>query len=204
MAGAGRSWLEMSRCLTDQIEPRIHEKRRVLKTPYSEVFQVTAEFANATKTYFVNECGARAGLLVMDEGRVLLTRQYRLLVDSVSWELPGGRVEENESPEAGAIRECCEETGIRALNVQPLLSFQMDLDTLLNPVHFFRSDAFEQDGVAGHETCGHDWVPLGECLRMVFDGRIQDSFSIVGLLACQVLRSPERSQAVRQELTQCR
>jgi ADP-ribose pyrophosphatase len=49
---------------------------------------------------------------VQEDGRVVLIRQYRPSVDAELWELPAGSLHSDESPEAAAIRECVEETGL--------------------------------------------------------------------------------------------
>ena len=45
------------------------------------------------------------------DGRVVLIRQYRASVDRELWEFPAGRVDEGESAEDAARRECEEEIG---------------------------------------------------------------------------------------------
>jgi len=44
-------------------------------------------------------------------GRVILIRQYRYAVNAWLWELPAGSVDEGETPEQAAKRECHEEIG---------------------------------------------------------------------------------------------
>jgi len=44
-----------------------------------------------------------------DDGRVVLIKQYRASVDKELWEFPAGRVDEGESAEDAARRECEEE-----------------------------------------------------------------------------------------------
>lgn len=46
---------------------------------------------------------------IQDDGRVILIRQYRASVDRVLWEIPAGGVDEGETPEHAAERECEEE-----------------------------------------------------------------------------------------------
>jgi len=48
-------------------------------------------------------------LPIQDDGRVMLIRQYRHSVRRELWELPAGRVEPGETPDAAARRECEEE-----------------------------------------------------------------------------------------------
>jgi len=48
---------------------------------------------------------------IEDDGRVVLVRQYRAPIDRETWELPAGGIEDGEAADAGARRECEEETG---------------------------------------------------------------------------------------------
>lgn len=50
-----------------------------------------------------------ARVVIVEEGKVLLVKHQE--GEKVAWVFPGGRVEENESVAAAAIRECKEETG---------------------------------------------------------------------------------------------
>lgn len=45
------------------------------------------------------------------EGRIILVRQYRHGADIISLEIPGGVIDEGETPEAAIKRELLEETG---------------------------------------------------------------------------------------------
>src|SRR5204862_2054712 len=48
---------------------------------------------------------------VEDDGRVVLVRQYRAPIDRLTWEFPAGSLDEGESADAAARRECEEEIG---------------------------------------------------------------------------------------------
>lgn len=48
---------------------------------------------------------------IPEPGHVVLIRQYRYAVNRWLWELPAGSVDEGETPEEAARRECHEETG---------------------------------------------------------------------------------------------
>lgn len=48
---------------------------------------------------------------IEDDGRIVLIRQYRASIDRMMWEIPAGRVDEGESPDVAAARECEEEIG---------------------------------------------------------------------------------------------
>jgi len=170
-------------------EPR-GPQQVIYEDRYQKLYRVTAEVGGSTKEYVVRDSGHRAGLVVVQQGAILLVRQYRLLIDSLSWEIPGGGVQGDESPEEAAARECTEETGIVCRNLKPLLSYHAGLDTLCNPTHLF----YAEDFVASqgkhsdpHEVVQHEWVPLESCVEMIFEGAIADSFSIVALLSYKTL-----------------
>lgn len=55
------------------------------------------------------------------EGYVLFVWQYRFGTDALSLEIPGGVIDEGETPEAAAARELLEETGYEASRLEPLV-----------------------------------------------------------------------------------
>jgi ADP-ribose pyrophosphatase len=60
---------------------------------------------------------------VEDDGQVVMIRQYRHALERDIWELPAGNMEEGESAEAAAARECEEEIGQVPTKVERLGSF---------------------------------------------------------------------------------
>jgi ADP-ribose pyrophosphatase len=59
-------------------------------------------------------------LPILDDGRVMLIRQFRASIGRWLWELPAGSVDEGESPEAAAARECAEEIGLVPQTIERL------------------------------------------------------------------------------------
>jgi ADP-ribose diphosphatase len=55
--------------------------------------------------------------------RIVLVRQYRYAVNRWLWELPAGSVDEGESLDTAASRECAEEIGRWPGSIEPLGSF---------------------------------------------------------------------------------
>src|SRR5581483_7775692 len=60
----------------------------------------------------------------LDDGRIVLVRQFRATWGRSSWECPAGHAEPGESPEEAARRELAEETGYRAARFAKLCSMR--------------------------------------------------------------------------------
>jgi len=60
---------------------------------------------------------------VTEEQKIMVLRCYRHAIGEVTLTMPGGMLEENESPLAGIQRELLEETGYKAKDWKPLGTF---------------------------------------------------------------------------------
>ncbi len=156
----------------------------VYEDDYKKIEKITAEFDGFSKDYFVSDFGEKAAVLVFRDNCILLTRQYRLLINKLSYEVPGGKVDNGENPEDTAIRECFEETRVRCSNLKPLITYDPDLEYTRNHTHVFYSHDTEdtQTQLSGK----HKWLPFNDCLNMIEQGIITDSMSIITLLAYKV------------------
>ena len=60
---------------------------------------------------------------VQDDGQVVMIRQYRRALNRDIWELPAGSIDDGESAEAAAARECEQEIGQVPTRIDRLGSF---------------------------------------------------------------------------------
>lgn len=170
---------------SDGVEVRRRAERAtvVYSNQWQRILRVPLVVDDVGRDLFITDYGRRAAVVVVRGDSVLMVRQYRYLIDRISWEIPGGRVDVSEAPEAAAARECAEETGVVCSRLEPLIFVQPGLDTLHNPTHLFVTQTSEGDPAPGHEALHAEWVPLERAMEWVWDGTVSDSLSVVGLLA---------------------
>ena len=164
----------------------ISERKTTYQCPFMEIYHRRAQFDGFAKDYYVVSFKRRGGIVAVQGGNVLLVRQYRLLINDHSWELPGGTIEDSENMEGGLIRECFEETGIRPRNLQSLIVYYPGLDNVENKTAVFYSEDVEIVApFRGNpaEVSDIAWVPVKECLDRVFKHDILDAMTVAGLLA---------------------
>jgi ADP-ribose pyrophosphatase len=116
----------------------------------------------------VRHAGASAVVPVLEDLRVVLIRQFRYAANTHLLEIPAGRLEPDESPEACAHRELQEETGYTDEKIHLYLA------TGLTP----GPTALETD-----EYIQREEMPLEKAIDLVRQGEIRDGKTIVGLMA---------------------
>ncbi len=178
----------------------IGKKTVTYKTPFMHVYHCRANFGAATKDYYVIKFRPRVGVVVVQDESVLLVSQYRYLLDANSWELPGGSIEHDESPEKGLVRECIEETGVHPLNLSLLITYYPGLDNVDNCTRVYHTSEFEvqtQFVVNPLEVNALAWIPIDKALVMVRQGEILDAMTISGLLAYDSMINKMRTPSLK-------
>ena len=171
---------------------RLSASKVEYQNPFMEIRHTRAEFGAFRKDYYVVHFGPRIGVVAIDRAEILLVRQYRFLIDDLSWEIPGGKIESGETPEVAGVRECLEETGVKCRNLRRLVAYYPGLDNVENRTtllytedvekpEIFRANAAEVEEVA--------WIPVERCVQMVFSGQILDALTVVGVLSYAVHRA---------------
>ena len=76
---------------------KIKTKDTVYENQWSTVTRTTFVRNKKEKEIYTTNFGKRSGVILLRKERILLVKQYRLLIDDFSWEIPGGKVENFES-----------------------------------------------------------------------------------------------------------
>lgn len=119
-----------------------------------------------------------------EDPQVLLIRQYRYAAERYLYEVPAGRLDAGEDPQACARRELREETGCEAERVQPLITIYTTPGFTDERIHLFMAVGLTRGETAREtdEFIEVDTLSLSRALELVERGEIQDAKTIVGLL----------------------
>ncbi len=134
--------------------------------------------------------GASAVLPLHADGTVTLLRQHRHAAGGTIWEIPAGKLEPGEPPEACAARELQEEAGLTGALESLGLIFPAPAYTD-EQIHLFLATSLcpAPASPEADEVLEPVRLPLSEALAMVQRGDIVDAKTIAALLHA-VLRRP--------------
>jgi ADP-ribose diphosphatase len=122
---------------------------------------------------------------VPEPGRLMLIRQFRYPVNRFLWELPAGSVDDGESPEQAARRECHEEIGLVPGTIVRLTALYPTPGYCDEEMVFFRVSALERTDEQAHVDEDEDievqTFEIREVREMIRRGEIVDMKTIVGL-----------------------
>lgn len=123
---------------------------------------------------------------VPEPGHVTLIRQYRYPVNRWLWELPAGSVDEGETPEQAARRECHEEIGQLPETVVRLGAMYPTPGYCDEEMFFFRVSGLSTPEHAAAVDEDEDievrTFTVREAREMVRSGEIVDMKTVIGLM----------------------
>ena len=132
----------------------------------------------------VRHPGAAAMVPLLDDGNVVLVKQYRHAVNNYLWEIPAGTLEPDEEPMACAERELVEETGYEATNFDKLTEILPAPGYTDEHIHIFLATGLTlaEQRLEDDEVLTVQPTPFDKAIEMIKTGEIQDAKTIVGLL----------------------
>lgn len=132
---------------------------------------------------FIRHPGAAVMVPFLDRERIILLRQYRYALAQVLVELPAGKLDSGEDPEATAKRELAEETGYTSSNltrlgiIHPCIGYSDEqiVVYIAEDLIRLRAEGESDEFVIPFE------LTLNEALAWIESGKITDVKTIIAL-----------------------
>lgn len=112
-----------------------------------------------------------------------LVRQHRYPVERDVLEIPAGKIEIGEAPEATAIRELEEETGYRPLEIETAFSYYPTPGYCDELLHIYYVNSVEKTNTCfdEDEDLEIEFYSLDEAMKLVRKGELKDGKTIAAL-----------------------
>jgi ADP-ribose pyrophosphatase len=146
----------------------------------------------------VRHPGAAAVVPLVDpvtaaDPRVVLIRQFRHAAEGEVWEIPAGRLDPGETPEACAHRELAEETGLRAREMVRLITVFTTPGFTDERIHLFLASGLTEGDHRREpdEFLESHSLPWSRAMAMIRAGEIVDGKTLVALLYVRSFMRPD-------------
>jgi ADP-ribose pyrophosphatase len=144
---------------------------------------VQLESGKAVLREVVVHPGGVTAIPVLDDGRIMLVRQFRYPIGKYILELPAGKIDSGQTPKDTIARELEEEIGYSAGSITPECAYYPTPGISNEVIHFFiarnltpcpqRLEEGEHITLAAYT--------LEECLQKIDSGEITDGKTILGI-----------------------
>ena len=133
---------------------------------------------------WIKHPGAVCMIPILPNNKIALIRQYRYPVKQEMIELPAGKIDGGEKPEDCAVRELEEEIGYRTnkltflSHIHPAIGFADEIMWLYMAENLIKTASNQDDD----EFLVLMPTSLNQALKMVWNGKISDTKTIIGIL----------------------
>ena len=173
------------------------ESREIFDGYIMHVFKDTVELPNGklAPREYMRHVGAVCVVPLLDDGSVLLERQFRYPVGRVLMEIPAGKLDsKDEDPRKAAARELLEETGAVAEELIELGMFLPACAYSDEAIHMYAAKklTFREQKLDADEFLNVFTMPLEQAVEQVLSGEIWDAKTQTALLKVWLLRQQGR------------
>jgi ADP-ribose pyrophosphatase len=133
---------------------------------------------------FLRHEGSVIMLPILDDGRIVMIRNFRAALEREIWELPAGTRSADEPPEQCAERELEEETGYRAARLEALTDFWTAPGLTNERMHAYVARGLTQTATSPEEDELIRVEPMrpSDAIGMMDRGEIADAKTMLVLL----------------------
>ena len=135
--------------------------------------------------------GASAVIPLNEKGELYMVRQYRKPIETVSLEIPAGKLDHGEDPRICAERELKEETGLSAKNITHLVSVHSTPGFSNEVLHLYAATGLSEGKSCADEDefISTEKFTVEQLEDMVLKGEITDAKSIIGIFLADKIMS---------------
>jgi ADP-ribose pyrophosphatase len=155
------------------------------QTPWMTIRRAwTTDEGGEAVWHYLDHPGCALVVPLLRDGSVLMLRQWRVSVSAWCWELPAGRIEPGESPEAAALRELAEESGGKAGRIEYLGSVFSSNGSSNEKIYSFAATGVDISRAypdPAEQLVCHT-MTTSEAMRMALAGEIDDGPSALAIL----------------------
>lgn len=132
--------------------------------------------------------GGVTAIPILEDGRILLIRQFRYPIGDFILELPAGKLDSGQTPVDTVARELEEEIGYSAGSLTHACTFYTTPGFSNESIHFFIAKNLTPtpQRLEEGEHITVEAYTLPECLGMIENGEIRDGKTILGILWYQM------------------
>lgn len=137
----------------------------------------------------VKHPGASAIVPLNENGEMYMVRQFRKPLESVSLEIPAGKLDAGEDPAVCAARELKEETGLLARQIIHLVSIHSTPGFSNEILHLYAAVGLHEGESCADEDefISTEKYSVKELIDMVLTGKITDAKSITGIFFADMI-----------------
>lgn len=163
-------------------------RRLVAKGSIIDYYKDTVQVpnGNVVEWDFIGHNGAAAIVPVLDDGRILMVRQYRNALDRYTLEIPAGGLEGRDEPtKDAAARELEEETGYKSNQLEFLISLRTTVAFCNEKIDIYVASQLQKSKqhLDEDEFIHVEAYTLDELQAMIFQGKIEDGKTISAIMS---------------------
>ena len=132
----------------------------------------------------VEHSGGAIVVAVTNEGKIVMEKQYRKPMDGVMFELPAGKLDPGEKPEAAAARELKEETGYTAKSIRYLTKCYTSCGYSTEILYAYLCTGLTagETDLDDNEAIDAEEYQINDLVNMVMSGEINDAKTQIAIL----------------------
>ncbi len=120
---------------------------------------------------------------ITDDNKIIMVKQFRKPIDKAIYEIPAGKLDENEDTEVCGKRELKEETGATAQSFE-YLGFMYPSPGFTDEVtHMYLATGltFGEDNPDEDEFLDVEYFTIDQVLNMIMNNEINDAKTVIGV-----------------------